>query len=95
MDLFLQENDIGYKIIGINNTYKFELPGAVFYYKISGVKNYHHLIMYVSTETFEKKYSLLENKIKLLGVIDTMNTYKYEEYYKNLDSVINIIKYFI
>jgi hypothetical protein len=90
MNSYLQEHNIGYKIVGINHTYKFEFSNVNFYYNVGGVKNYHHLIMYVGKEKFQILFDLLKNKIKLSGVIETMDIYKYEDYYNNINDIINI-----
>lgn len=97
MNKFLQENNIEYKITGIyNDTYKFELNNINFHCKISGIKKtYYTMIVYVSQEIYEIKYNLLKNKIKLLGIIEHMNIYKYCGEYDDVNKAINVIQLFM
>lgn len=97
MDDFLQKNYIEYKIIGIdNNIYKIELNDVSIYCTIyqnkkNYRKKYYNLIVYVPQEIHENKYILLTNKIKLIGIIEGMNIYKYYNEYDDVNDVINII----
>lgn len=97
MNKFLQENNIEYKITGIyNDTYKFELNNINFHCKISGIKKtYYTMIVYVSQEIYEIKYNLLKNKIKLLGIIEHMNIYKYCGEYDDVNKAVNVIQLFM
>lgn len=101
MNKFLEENNIEYKITGIYaDTYKFELNNTTFYCKISGIKKtYYTMIVYVSQEIYEIKYNLLQsmkkNKIKLLGIVEHMNIYKFEGEYDDVNKAINVIQLFI
>lgn len=100
MNKFLEKNNIEYKISGIyNDIYKFELNNVTFHCKISGIKQtYYTMIVYVSQEIYEIKYNLLQsmkkNKIKLLGIVEHMNIYKFEGVYDNINEAINIIQLF-
>lgn len=97
MNKFLDQNNIEYKISGIyNDTYKFELNNVTFHCKISGIKQtYYTMIVYVSQEIYEIKYNLLKNKIKLLGIVEHMNIYKFEGEYNDINKAINIIQLFM
>lgn len=102
MNSFLQENNIEYKIVKIyNNIYKFELNDVsihctTYENKKNYNKNYYTIIIYVPQEIYEIKYNLLQkNKIKLLGIIEHMNIYKYYVNCENIDEATNIIRLFI
>jgi hypothetical protein len=91
MEKYLTDCNIKYKIIGINNSYKFELNDITFIYCVGGCKDYHHLTMYVSSPIFEKIMGILEGIIPLIGVIENINIYKYEGYYKTFNEIVNIL----
>lgn len=97
MNKFLEENCIEYKITGINrHTYKFELNDVTIHCNIGGIKKtYYTMIVYVPQEIYEMKYNLLKNKIKLLGIIDCMNIYKFQSEYENINEAKEIIKLFM
>lgn len=102
MNSFLQENNIEYKIVKIyNNIYKFELNDVsihctTYENKKNYNKNYYTIIIYVPQEIYEIKYNLLQkNKIKLLGIIEHMNIYKYYVKCENINEATNIIQLFI
>lgn len=91
METYLTDNKIEYKIIGINNSYKFVLNDVTFIYYIAGCYNYHHLTMYIPPEIFEKTFQMLEEIISLIGVIEDMNIYKYKGCYETFYDIINIL----
>jgi hypothetical protein len=91
MQNYLTKNNIKYNIVGINNSYKFELNNITFIYEIVGCYNYHYLKIYVPSQIFEKIYEMLEEIITLIGVIENMDIYKYEGVYKNFDEIINVL----
>ena len=91
MEKYLTDCNIKYKIIDINNSYKFELNDITFIYCIGGCCDYHHLTMYVSSTIFEKIFETLEGLIPLIGVIENMDVYKYRGYYKTFNEIINIL----
>ena len=105
MNTFLQENNVEYKITGIyNNIYKFEINNVsihctIYENKKNYNENYYEIIIYVPQEIYEIKYELLQsikkNKIKLLGIIEHMNIYKYRSEYDNVNKVIDIIQLFM
>jgi len=105
MNTFLQENNVEYKITGIyNNIYKFEINNVsihctIYENKKNYNKNYYTIIIYVPQEIYEIKYELLQsmkkNKIKLLGIIEHMNIYKYCSEYDDVNKVIDIIQLFM
>jgi len=91
MQKYLVEHNIKYSIVGINNSYKFELYNITFIYEVGGCYNYHYLTIYVPSLIFEKIYEILEETIPLIGVIENMNIYKYKGIYKNFDEIINVM----
>jgi hypothetical protein len=105
MNTFLQENNVEYKITGIyNNIYKFEINNVsihctIYENKKNYNENYYEIIIYVPQEIYEIKYELLQsmkkNKIKLLGIIEHMNIYKYRSEYDDVNKVIDIIQLFM
>lgn len=102
MNTFLQENNIEYKFVGIySDIYKFELNDVsihctAYENKKKYYSSYYKIIIYVPQEIYEIKYNLLQkNKIKLLGIIEHMNIYKYYVECENIDEATNIIRLFI
>lgn len=91
MEKYLTDCNIKYKIVDINNSYKFELNDIAFIYWVGGCSNYHHLTMYVSSAIFEKMFGTLEGIIPLIGVIENINIYKYKGYYKTFNEIANIL----
>jgi hypothetical protein len=94
METYLNKNNICYKIIPVTNTCKFKINNVQFHYSCGGIKNYHCLVVYVPITVFELMFTLLQNKIKLVGVIDSMNIYKYELNTRNIEDVLNVVHMF-
>lgn len=105
MNEFLQENNIEYKIVGIyNNIYKFEINEVsihctIYENKKKYEQKYYTIIIYVPQKIYEIKYNLLQhmekNKIKLLGIIEHMNIYKYCGKCENINEALNIFQLFM
>jgi hypothetical protein len=95
MDVYLDKHNIPYKIVNINNTYRFEIDHTTFHYiKNCGVKQHHYIIIYITPNKFEEKYTLLKNKINLLGFIEETDLYKCEKLCDNFNKIIEILDYF-
>ena len=94
MESYLNDNNIPF-IVSELYKIKFEIFDVTYHYSCSSIKNYHHMIIYMPEHLFEtnyhkqKKYSL-----KLLGVIDSMNMYKFEIYCSDLNKIIDIVENF-
>ena len=88
MEEYLITHNLPYKIIGIKNSYKFELNNIIFVYDMNTI--YHHLIIYVPSSIIEKVFKKLEGIIPLIGIIESMNIYKYVGYYESFNEILNI-----